>query len=83
MNVRTPFGYAKMTGSGHGAGTVVAIVLLALVLILVSLAILGLSVWALIFGILDLNTVGPNFWNIFWIVLGSIGILLTIFGNRN
>lgn len=70
-----------MSKSKAVAGAVATGALFTLVAVLslaVTVALAALSVWALIFGIIDITHVGPNFWNIVWIVLGAIGVLNTL-----
>jgi hypothetical protein len=50
-------------------------VLFAMLSWLFTVALFGLAVWALVFGIVDLNTVGFNGWAVAWIVIGILGIL--------
>lgn len=53
--------------------------LLAVVLILLNVALFIFALFALIvWGIMDLVNVGPNFWNIFWIVVSSLYLLSNI-----
>jgi len=50
--------------------------------ILFSLIFLALSIWAITFGIMDINNNGVNTWAVIWIILGSIGILSIVFGRK-
>ena len=67
MNINKRSHKAAVVATGVG-------ILLILVLLL-NLALFGLAVWAVVFGIIDLVNHGPNFWNIFWMAVGGIYIL--------
>lgn len=65
--------------SGWKVPTIVGIFILAIML---NLAVLSLSIWALVFGIIDIATVGANFWAVVWIILGVIGLSSFFGGNK-
>lgn len=46
----------------------------------VSIGLAVLYVFMFIWNISDIQNVGPNFWNIFWLVIASIGSLSLIAG---
>lgn len=54
---------------------VVGVIALFVGLIVLRVVILGLSIWALWFGIADLVTVGLTFWGVAWTVIGGLGVL--------
>ena len=68
--------------SARSAAAVTGLVLLIVLLVAAGFAILGLSIWALVFGIVDITQHGANGWAIFWIVLGGVGILSSLASGR-
>lgn len=64
-------------------GAAAAIVGLGCLLVIFSLAVTVAAIWMLVFGIVDLANNGPEFWNIFWIVVGGFILLGNILRTRN
>jgi hypothetical protein len=60
-----------------GIGTLIVLA------IIFSLVVFGLSVWAIVFGIMDIVNVGWNGWAVAWIVIGSFGVLSAIGGGSS
>ncbi len=58
-------------------GIVAALVIVFLAL---TIGVLIAGVLILVFAIIDLVNVGPNFWNVFWIVIGGMIVLSSVFG---
>lgn len=51
-----------------------------LLLIAINLGLAVLFVFMFIWNISDIQNVGPNFWNIFWLVIATLGSLSMIGG---
>ncbi len=60
-----------LTGVGVGA----AIGILGLIAIIASVVLIALGVWIIYINALDIQDKGVNFWNIVWIIVGSIIVL--------
>ena len=48
--------------------------------LIISIGLAVLYVFMFIWNISDIQNVGPNFWNIFWLVIASIGSLTLLAG---
>jgi hypothetical protein len=53
-----------------------------LINLLINIAIIGLCIWAIAFGITDIANVGVNNWAVAWIIIGIIGLIFTLGGSR-
>lgn len=68
-----------------GIKSLVALGVLGVILaVALQLGLAVLFVFMFIWNISDIQNVGPNFWNIFWLALatlGSLGVLRAVFSN--
>lgn len=53
--------------------------LVALILWIVKM---GLAALIIFWNVTDIQNVGPNFWNVFWLVVAAIAAILILGGNR-
>lgn len=57
------------------SGVVALAAIGGILLVALSLGLAVLYVFMFIWNISDIQNVGPNFWNIFWLVIASLGAL--------
>jgi hypothetical protein len=54
---------------------ILAFIVLVLAAVAVTIAAFVLIVWVLVWNLTDIQNVGINFWNIFWIALAALALL--------
>lgn len=60
-------------------GAAVGITLLVLFLIASRLAVIGLAIWAIVWGVTDWANSGFNGWALAWIIIGGFALLSAVF----
>lgn len=79
--LKTP--WTNVTWDSNNNQTPVALIVgVFIVMVILGLALLAFWVWVIVINVHDIQTVGANFWNVFWIVLAGLGILGTLKSNR-
>lgn len=68
--------------SNNDRFTIGLIVGVFILMVILGIAWLAFLVWVIVINVQDIQNVGANFWNIFWIVLAGLGILGTLNSNR-